>query len=54
MASDEVQARKETSAAPDHLTGAAKSFTTDTAEIFNALRSPEAAAIEAITRGDDQ
>jgi len=50
MAPDEVQARKETSMALDHLTSAAKSFTESTAEIFNGLRSLEADAINSIMK----
>lgn len=54
LAPDEVQARNETAAALGHLTAAAKAFTETTAQIFNGLQSPTAAAIDSIvSKGDE-
>ena len=54
MAPDEVEARPETSKALSHLESASKSFTDSMAQIFNGLRSTDAAAIEAITKRGDE
>ena len=54
LAGPEVEARAETKVALDHLVKSAASFGNDMAEVFNGLASPDASAIEAITkRGDD-